>query len=139
MRKPLRIKLVRTTVFDPDDYGPQFEKCLDRLVGGKSEWKQSRNAHRQAMIPGTRIVVQRHEDGPEFWFNLANLALASGSFVVSTVALWYQIPKREKKENGERHVRISTPQCDVRITARGTKGPSERQLKQILKALGAKR
>ena len=126
MSRDVTIKLVRTKVFDPDDYGPAFEKCLDRLVGGKQAWKQPRRAHRRGTIAGTQVAVQRHEDGPEFWFNLANLALASGSLIVSAVALWYQIPKREKKENGERFVRISTPECEVQIQSRGAKGPARR-------------
>ena len=138
MPKRLTIKLARTTVFDPDDYGPEFEKCLDRLVGGKEAWTQPPRAHRRGRVEGTKIVVQRCEDGPEFWFNVANLALASGSFVVSAIELWYTIPKREKKENGQRFVQVTTPRCEVRITATGAQGPSEKELKRILKALTAK-
>ncbi len=138
MPKRITIKLARTTVFDPDDYGPEFEKCLDRLVGGKEAWTQPPRAHRRGMVEGTKIVVQRCEDGPEFWFNVANLALASGSFIVSAIALWYTIPKREKKENGQRFVQVRTDEWEVQIKANGSKGPSQKQLKRVLKALAAK-
>jgi hypothetical protein len=138
MRNHLTIKLVRTSVLDPDDYGPEFEKCLDKLVGGKEAWKQPPRAHRRGKIPETAIVVQRCEDGPEFWFNVANLALASGSFIVSAIALWYTIPKREKKENGQRFVQVRTDKWDVQISASGTAKPSQKELKRILKALTGK-
>jgi hypothetical protein len=71
MSKPLIIKLARNSVYDPNDYGPKFEAYLDRLVG-KQGWQQPPNDHRRGKVEGTTIIVQRCEDGPEFWFNVAN-------------------------------------------------------------------
>lgn len=74
----ISVQLHRPYDRDPDDhfYGEPFDSKLDILIGGSANWSSPRQDRTQlpaAVIPGQRISVYLHEDGPVFDFVMQNI------------------------------------------------------------------
>jgi hypothetical protein len=108
------VKYFRGRAGDHQSYGADIDTRLDSLL--KNE--RARNALRQrlrARIPGTEIVVERHEDGPTV-FGIPVNDLVNYAGVLATLAsLWLQLLDRRQK----------TPSHEVRlkIGSREYRGP----------------
>ena len=64
MAQKMTIKLFREVPDSLESYGRDVLVSLDTLVGGPDSWDM-RRWHGVATIKGTRIKIERHEDGPE--------------------------------------------------------------------------
>jgi hypothetical protein len=60
----ISIKLFREDPGSLASYGPKVLSAMDELVGGEDAWDMTQ-WHGVAKIAGTRVRIERHEDGPE--------------------------------------------------------------------------
>ena len=97
--KTVYIKFHRTFPGDLKSYGPSVIKQLDQLAGGAGKWDMSQ-FHGIAKIPGTKIRIERHEDGPELVnfvvTQLPNYLSALGSLASAWIA--YKALKAPKEQ-----------------------------------------
>ena len=128
------IKFKRSEHGMPDDYGRKFTKMLNEAVGGKANWSDDQWPHGEALTTDQKLRIRRFEDGPEFYFNLVNSFAACGSFLISAIALWYSIPKKEKSVGGTRYVELRAEGITVSIDCEKSKN-NEKIIKKIVKAV----
>lgn len=97
--KDVAIKLYRPTPDNLESYGPLVIKRLDQMVGGADKWSMSQY-HGVANVPGTKIRIERHEDGPEFWNLIVTQLPNYVSALASVASAWlaYRALRRPKEQ-----------------------------------------
>jgi hypothetical protein len=130
--KDVAIKFYRPTPDNLQSYGPLVIRRLDQLVGGADKWSMSQ-FHGVAMVPGTRIRIERHEDGPEFW-NLIVTQLPNYISALAGVASAWCAYKALRRPKEQRTVKL-------RIGKHTYEGPvkSTRDLRDVIGMLKALR
>jgi hypothetical protein len=126
--KNVAIKFYRSTPDSLESYGPLVIRRLDQLVGGSDKWSMTQY-HGIATVPGTKIRIERHEDGPEFW-NLVITQLPNYVSAIAGVASAWFAYKSIKRPQEQRTVKL-------RIGKHSYEGPvkSARDLRSIVAAL----
>ena len=126
--KDVAIKFYRSTPGSLESYGPLVLRRLDQLVGGADKWSMSRY-HGVARVPGTKIRIERHEDGPEFWDLIVTQLPNYVSALASVASAWFAY-KGSKRSKEQRTVRLH-------VGKHSYEGPvkSERDLRNILATL----
>jgi hypothetical protein len=81
MAHKMTVKMFREVPGSVESYGREVLASLDTLVGGPESWDM-RRWHGVATIKGTRIKIERHEDGPE----LVALALSAAPKILGALA-----------------------------------------------------
>jgi hypothetical protein len=102
--KSISIKFWRSKPDRLESYGPVVIKRLDKLAGGAGNWNMSK-AHGFAPIPGTKITIVRHENGPEF-HNLFVTQFPNWVSAIAAVASAWFAHKALKGSNEQRTVKL---------------------------------
>ena len=128
--KNIWIKFHRTYPGNLESYGPAVIKRLDQLAGGADQWDTSR-FHGLAKVPGTKIRIERHEDGPEFW-NLVVTQLPTYVSAIAAVASAWLAYKPRKGPKEQRTVKL-------RIGTHSYEGPikNDQEFRNIVATLNA--
>ena len=91
----IQIQLYRPFDRDPSDhiYGEPFDSAADSLVGGAEKWSSPRDqqaANPRAIIPGTEMSIELHEDGPiiEFIVQQVNQIPNYVGAIAGVVSAW---------------------------------------------------
>jgi len=122
------VKFFRSPPGDHSNYGAPIESCLRSLL--KTEQAYAALSKRtRAKVPATKIVVERHEDGPSI-LGIPLIDLATYVSTLVTIAgLWIQVKdRRPQKPSHEVHVRVGS---------REYRGPvrTKKQLRDIVSIL----
>jgi hypothetical protein len=101
----VQIQLHRPFDREPSDhlYGEPFDSAADRLVGGAEKWSSPRQlqpGNPRAVVPGTAIVIELHENGPLLDFSIQNIDQVPNylNAVASIVSAWIAARARRKQE-----------------------------------------
>ncbi len=123
--KSISIKFWRSMPDSLESYGPVVIKRLDQLAGGAGKWNMSQY-HGFVRIPGTKITIERHEDGPEI-LNLIVTQLPNYLTAFASIASAWFAYKALKGSNEQRTVRL-------RIGKHSYDGPikNARDLKRVV-------
>jgi len=108
-----------------ESYGPVVINRLDQLAGGAGKWNMSQY-HGFVRIPGTKITIERHEDGPEFLNVIVTQLPTYLSAIAGVASAWFAY-KALKGSNEQRTVRL-------RIGKHSYDGPikNARDLKRVV-------
>jgi hypothetical protein len=106
--KTLSIKYFRHPPGDHSTYGASIDRQLDDLLK-TDQARQSLKKKARATLPGTAIVVERHEDGPSF-FGIPLGELVNYAASLATIAsTWWQLRDRRKAEpSHEVHMKVGS-------------------------------
>jgi hypothetical protein len=122
------LKFFRQPSGDHSDYGPSIENCVRSILKEERAYSVLSKKSR-VKIPGTAIVVERHEDGPSILgiplIDLANYI----STVVTMAGLWLQLRDRRSKQSSH-EVRVKVGSAEYRGPVRNAQ-----HLRQIVRAL----
>jgi hypothetical protein len=144
----IQVQLHRPFDREPNDhvYGEPFDSAADRVIGGKEKWSSPRAQRHEtprAVIPGTEMSIELHEDGPLLEFVLQNVAQIPNyvSAIAAVVSAWaatralrkQQLPKDDFMGQGGTVVRMG----DLRIESERNLEPDE--LARLLSAVAATR
>jgi hypothetical protein len=122
------LKFFRHPPGDHSDYGPSIENCVRSILKDERAYSVLSKKAR-AKIPGTAIVVERHEDGPSI-LGVPLIDLATYiSTLVTMAGLWFQLRDRRSKQPSH-EVRVKVGSGEYRGPVR-----SARHLRQIVRAL----
>jgi hypothetical protein len=144
----IQIQLHRPFDREPSNhiYGEPFDMAADRLVGGGEKWSSPRQlgiGNPRAVIPGTEMSIELHEDGPVFDFILQNLDQIPNyvSAIAAVVSAWIAaralraeaLPKDDHRNKGGTVVRVG----DLRIESERNLEPEE--IQRLLSAIATTR
>jgi len=122
------LKFFRRPSGDHGDYGPSIENCVRSILKDEQAYSVLSKKAR-AKIPGTTVVVERHEDGP----SILGIPLTDLSNYISTLAtmagLWVQLADQRFKQ-ASHEVRVKIGSAEYRGPVRDA-----RHLRQIVRAL----
>lgn len=85
----LTIKLYRSVPGSIESYGENFNRQLDKFVGGSELW-DNHNSHGIATVPSTTIRVQRYESGPELLITIIELLPPILAAILALIKLWQE-------------------------------------------------
>lgn len=124
----LTIKLYRSVPGSIESYGEDFNRQLDKFVGGSDLW-DNHNSHGIATVPNTTIRVQRYESGPELLITIIELLPSILATISALIKLWQEI-RGDQRET--RTVTIAVGACSY-------SGPikSQTELQKIIDFLGS--
>ena len=101
----IQVQLRRPFDREPSDhlYGEPFDSAADAIVGGAARWSSPRTVqpgNPRAVIPGTSLSLELHEDGPLIDFILQNLDQIPNyiSAITSIVFAWIAARALRKQE-----------------------------------------
>src|SRR5262245_6893658 len=104
----IQVQLYRPFDREPSDheYGEPFDSLADNQVGGADKWSSPRNErprNPRAVIPGTGVSIELHEDGPLFDFVVQHLDQIPDylSAIASLVSAWIAVRAQRKKERAK--------------------------------------
>lgn len=144
----VKIQLYRPSDREPSDhiYGEPFDSVVDKLVGGSAKWsspKTQQPEQPKAVIPGTEISIELHENGPTIDFVLTIVEQIPNyiNAIAAMVSAWIVVrehrrkalPKDDYRSEGGTVVQIG----DLRIESERNLEPDE--LQRLLSAIATTR
>jgi len=88
----ITIKFYRSNPDLIETYGPEFNRLLNKFVGGAKQWNTT-SSHGIATINNGQVMVERFEDGP--WVEAASiLILAITPLLTPLIRAWLNSKKK---------------------------------------------
>lgn len=140
----VKIQLFRPYDREPSDhiYGEPFDSVVDQVIGGGENWSSPKTLQSEqpnAVIPGTKICIELHEDGPtiDFVFQLIEEIPNYINAISGIVSAWILVREHRKKAlpKDDYHAKGGTviQIGDLRIESQRNLDPDE--LQRLLSAV----
>ena len=92
----ITIKFYRSSPDVVETYGPEFNRLLNKFVGGAKQWNTIAS-HGFATTNNGQVTVERFEDGP--WLEVASTLIpAITPLLTPLIEAWLNFKKKQKDE-----------------------------------------